>query len=76
MQVTVPRPDVKGRTEILNWYLSKIKVDSSKCEMQIVKCGLEFFCGKRQLSVKYVVNKIAFFFFLLQAEECTFCLLL
>ncbi|KAG7217344.1 hypothetical protein INR49_021641 [Caranx melampygus] len=27
MQVTVPRPDVKGRTEILNWYLSKIKVD-------------------------------------------------
>lgn len=28
MQVTVPHPDVKGRTEILNWYLSKIKVDS------------------------------------------------
>lgn len=27
MQVTVPRPDVKGRTEILNWYLKKIKVD-------------------------------------------------
>lgn len=27
MQVTVPRPDVKGRKEILNWYLSKIKVD-------------------------------------------------
>uniref|UniRef100_A0A8C7GFT5 ATP-dependent zinc metalloprotease YME1L1 n=1 Tax=Oncorhynchus kisutch TaxID=8019 RepID=A0A8C7GFT5_ONCKI len=27
MQVTVPRPDVKGRTEILNWYLQKIKVD-------------------------------------------------
>ncbi|KAM4533636.1 ATP-dependent zinc metalloprotease YME1L1-like isoform 2-T2 [Odontesthes bonariensis] len=29
MQVTVPRPDVKGRTEILNLYLSKIKMDSS-----------------------------------------------
>lgn len=28
MQVTVPKPDVKGRTEILNWYLKKIKVDS------------------------------------------------
>lgn len=27
MQVTVPKPDVKGRTEILNWYLKKIKVD-------------------------------------------------
>uniref|UniRef100_H2TUE7 YME1 like 1 ATPase n=1 Tax=Takifugu rubripes TaxID=31033 RepID=H2TUE7_TAKRU len=26
MQVTVPHPDVKGRTEILNWYLSKIKI--------------------------------------------------
>lgn len=27
MQVTVPKPDIKGRTEILNWYLKKIKVD-------------------------------------------------
>uniref|UniRef100_A0A8P0TNW0 YME1 like 1 ATPase n=1 Tax=Canis lupus familiaris TaxID=9615 RepID=A0A8P0TNW0_CANLF len=27
MQVTVPRPDVKGRTEILKWYLNKIKFD-------------------------------------------------
>lgn len=27
MQVTVPKPDVKGRTEILKWYLKKIKVD-------------------------------------------------
>uniref|UniRef100_A0A8C7G0A6 YME1 like 1 ATPase n=1 Tax=Oncorhynchus kisutch TaxID=8019 RepID=A0A8C7G0A6_ONCKI len=25
MQVTVSKPDVKGRTEILNWYLRKIK---------------------------------------------------
>lgn len=30
MQVTVPRPDVKGRTEILKWYLRKIKVDSGR----------------------------------------------
>lgn len=30
MQVTVPHPDVKGRTEILNWYLSKIKVDPGR----------------------------------------------
>ncbi|KAG7262424.1 hypothetical protein CRUP_001867, partial [Coryphaenoides rupestris] len=26
MQVTVPKPDVKGRTEILNWYLRKASV--------------------------------------------------
>lgn len=31
MQVTVPRPDVKGRTEILKWYLKKIKVDPGTC---------------------------------------------
>lgn len=37
MQVTVPRPDVKGRTEILNWYLSKIKVDPGKSEHTIKK---------------------------------------
>jgi len=30
MQVTVPKPDVKGRTEILNWYLKKVKVDPGK----------------------------------------------
>lgn len=30
MQVTVPRPDVKGRTEIIKWYLKKIKVDSGE----------------------------------------------
>lgn len=37
MQVTVPRPDVKGRTEILNWYLSKIKVDPSKSRSTLSK---------------------------------------
>lgn len=35
MQVTVPRPDVKGRTEILNWYLSKIKIEPSKSQYAI-----------------------------------------
>lgn len=35
MQVTVPRPDVKGRTEILNWYLSKIKVDPGRFAQNI-----------------------------------------
>lgn len=34
MQVTVPHPDVKGRTEILNWYLSKIKVDPGRSQCQ------------------------------------------
>lgn len=37
MQVTVPHPDVKGRTEILNWYLSKITVDPGRCQCKIVK---------------------------------------
>lgn len=37
MQVTVPRPDVKGRTEILNWYLSKIKVDPGKSQNTLRK---------------------------------------
>lgn len=30
MQVTVPKPDVRGRTEILKWYLNKIKYDPCK----------------------------------------------
>lgn len=43
MQVTVPRPDVKGRTEILKWYLKKIKVDSGKWSVKdsflnVVRC--------------------------------------
>ncbi|XP_069015812.1 ATP-dependent zinc metalloprotease YME1L1-like isoform X2 [Embiotoca jacksoni] len=44
MQVTVPRPDVKGRTEILNWYLSKIKVDSS-IDAEIIARGTVGFSG-------------------------------
>lgn len=37
MHVTVPRPDVKGRTEILNWYLSKIKVDPGRSQCDYAK---------------------------------------
>lgn len=35
MQVTVPRPDVRGRTEILKWYLNKIKFDKCKSDSVI-----------------------------------------
>uniref|UniRef100_A0A8C7SUI4 ATP-dependent zinc metalloprotease YME1L1 n=1 Tax=Oncorhynchus mykiss TaxID=8022 RepID=A0A8C7SUI4_ONCMY len=41
MQVTVPRPDVKGRTEILNWYLQKIKVDPSRGTVGFTGAELE-----------------------------------
>lgn len=40
MQVTVPKPDIKGRTEILNWYLKKIKVDPGLCFISDI--SLEF----------------------------------
>ncbi|XP_066508324.1 ATP-dependent zinc metalloprotease YME1L1-like [Hoplias malabaricus] len=44
MQVTVPRPDVKGRTEILKWYLKKIKVDPA-VEAEIIARGTVGFSG-------------------------------
>uniref|UniRef100_A0A3P9MWI9 ATP-dependent zinc metalloprotease YME1L1 n=1 Tax=Poecilia reticulata TaxID=8081 RepID=A0A3P9MWI9_POERE len=44
MQVTVPRPDVKGRKEILNWYLSKIKVDPA-VDAEIIARGTVGFSG-------------------------------
>ncbi|XP_032407534.1 ATP-dependent zinc metalloprotease YME1L1 isoform X1 [Xiphophorus hellerii] len=44
MQVTVPRPDVKGRKEILNWYLSKIKVDPA-VNAEIIARGTVGFSG-------------------------------
>uniref|UniRef100_A0A671LGK5 ATP-dependent zinc metalloprotease YME1L1 n=1 Tax=Sinocyclocheilus anshuiensis TaxID=1608454 RepID=A0A671LGK5_9TELE len=44
MQVTVPIPDVKGRTEILKWYLKKIKVDSA-VEAEIIARGTVGFSG-------------------------------
>lgn len=44
MQVTVPKPDVKGRTEILNLYLKKIKVDPA-IEASIIARGTVGFSG-------------------------------
>nr|XP_024648064.1 ATP-dependent zinc metalloprotease YME1L1 [Macaca nemestrina] len=42
MQVTVPRPDVKGRTEILKWYLNKIKFD--QCKSNSIKINICHLC--------------------------------
>uniref|UniRef100_A0A3Q1FN98 ATP-dependent zinc metalloprotease YME1L1 n=1 Tax=Acanthochromis polyacanthus TaxID=80966 RepID=A0A3Q1FN98_9TELE len=55
MQVTVPRPDVKGRTEILNWYLSKIKVDPA-VNAEIIARGTVGFSGAE---LENLVNQAA-----------------
>ncbi|KAL3040727.1 hypothetical protein OYC64_011680 [Pagothenia borchgrevinki] len=55
MQVTVPRPDVKGRTEILNWYFSKIKVDPA-VEAGIIARGTVGFTGAE---LENLVNQAA-----------------
>ncbi|XP_059183275.1 ATP-dependent zinc metalloprotease YME1L1-like isoform X2 [Centropristis striata] len=55
MQVTVPHPDVKGRTEILNWYLSKIKVDPA-VEAEIIARGTVGFSGAE---LENLVNQAA-----------------
>lgn len=55
MQVTVPRPDVKGRTEILNWYLEKIKVDSA-VNAEIIARGTVGFSGAE---LENLVNQAA-----------------
>ncbi|KPP75333.1 ATP-dependent zinc metalloprotease YME1L1-like [Scleropages formosus] len=55
MQVTVPRPDVKGRTEILNWYLKKIKV-ASTVEAEIIARGTVGFSGAE---LENLVNQAA-----------------
>uniref|UniRef100_A0A4W6DY29 ATP-dependent zinc metalloprotease YME1L1 n=1 Tax=Lates calcarifer TaxID=8187 RepID=A0A4W6DY29_LATCA len=55
MQVTVPRPDVKGRTEILNWYLTKIKVDSA-VDAEIIARGTVGFSGAE---LENLVNQAA-----------------
>ncbi|KAG7524319.1 ATP-dependent zinc metalloprotease YME1L1 isoform X2 [Solea senegalensis] len=55
MQVTVPHPDVKGRTEILNWYLSKIKVDSV-VDAEIIARGTVGFSGAE---LENLVNQAA-----------------
>uniref|UniRef100_A0A4W5RM82 ATP-dependent zinc metalloprotease YME1L1 n=1 Tax=Hucho hucho TaxID=62062 RepID=A0A4W5RM82_9TELE len=55
MQVTVPLPDVKGRTEILNWYLRKIKVDPD-VEAGIIARGTVGFSGA---DLENLVNQAA-----------------
>nr|XP_029509823.1 ATP-dependent zinc metalloprotease YME1L1-like isoform X2 [Oncorhynchus nerka] len=55
MQVTVPRPDVKGRTEILNWYLQKIKVDPN-VNAAIIARGTVGFTGAE---LENLVNQAA-----------------
>ncbi|KAJ0011835.1 hypothetical protein NQD34_012811 [Periophthalmus magnuspinnatus] len=55
MQVTVPKPDVKGRTEILNWYLKKIKVDPA-IEASIIARGTVGFSGA---DLENLVNQAA-----------------
>ncbi|XP_058492664.1 ATP-dependent zinc metalloprotease YME1L1b isoform X2 [Solea solea] len=55
MQVTVPKPDVKGRTEILNWYLRKIKVDPA-IEASIIARGTVGFSGA---DLENLVNQAA-----------------
>lgn len=55
MHVTVPRPDVRGRTEILNWYLSKIKVDPA-VDAEIIARGTVGFSGAE---LENLVNQAA-----------------
>ncbi|TTN01724.1 ATP-dependent zinc metalloprotease YME1L1 [Bagarius yarrelli] len=55
MQVTVPRPDVRGRTEILKWYLKKIKVDPV-VEAEIIARGTVGFSGAE---LENLVNQAA-----------------
>ncbi|XP_073437843.1 ATP-dependent zinc metalloprotease YME1L1 [Dendrobates tinctorius] len=55
MQVTVPRPDVKGRTEILKWYLCKIKYDQS-VDAEIIARGTVGFSGAE---LENLVNQAA-----------------
>nr|KAF6389485.1 YME1 like 1 ATPase [Myotis myotis] len=55
MQVTVPRPDVRGRTEILKWYLNKIKFDQS-VDPEIIARGTVGFSGAE---LENLVNQAA-----------------
>ncbi|XP_040022752.2 ATP-dependent zinc metalloprotease YME1L1 isoform X1 [Gasterosteus aculeatus] len=55
MQVTVPRPDVKGRTEILKLYLSKIKMDPA-VDASIIARGTVGFTGAE---LENLVNQAA-----------------
>ncbi|KAL3054718.1 hypothetical protein OYC64_017620 [Pagothenia borchgrevinki] len=55
MQVIVPKPDVRGRTEIINWYLRKIKVDPA-IEANIIARGTVGFSGA---DLENLVNQAA-----------------
>ncbi|KAM8823546.1 ATP-dependent zinc metalloprotease YME1L1 isoform 2-T2 [Spinachia spinachia] len=55
MQVTVPRPDVKGRTEILKLYLAKIKMDPA-VDASIIARGTVGFTGAE---LENLVNQAA-----------------
>ncbi|XP_073485921.1 ATP-dependent zinc metalloprotease YME1L1 isoform X2 [Aquarana catesbeiana] len=55
MQVTVPLPDVKGRSEIIKWYLNKIKYDES-IEAEIIARGTVGFSGAE---LENLVNQAA-----------------
>ncbi|XP_072297194.1 ATP-dependent zinc metalloprotease YME1L1-like isoform X1 [Eucyclogobius newberryi] len=55
MQVNVPKPDIKGRTEILNWYLKKIKIDST-IEASVIARGTVGFSGA---DLENLVNQAA-----------------
>ncbi|XP_054245905.1 ATP-dependent zinc metalloprotease YME1L1 isoform X2 [Indicator indicator] len=55
MQVTVPKPDVRGRTEILKWYLNKIKYDPS-VDPEIIARGTVGFSGAE---LENLVNQAA-----------------
>lgn len=55
MQVTVPIPDVRGRTEILQWYLKKVKVDSA-VDAEIIARGTVGFSGA---DLENLVNQAA-----------------
>ncbi|XP_025036578.1 ATP-dependent zinc metalloprotease YME1L1 isoform X3 [Pelodiscus sinensis] len=55
MQVTVPRPDVRGRTEILKWYLNKIKYDQA-IDPEIIARGTVGFSGAE---LENLVNQAA-----------------
>lgn len=55
MQVTVPRPDIRGRVEILKWYLAKVKVDPA-IDPEIIARGTVGFSGAE---LENLVNQAA-----------------
>ncbi|KAK2093295.1 ATP-dependent zinc metalloprotease yme1l1 [Saguinus oedipus] len=55
MELTVPRPDVKGRTEILKWYLNEIMFNQS-IDPEIIARGTVGFSGAE---LENLVNQAA-----------------